>query len=142
MKIRKKKRLRLVLVRISLCYDIYKYVYYPLMHSDNIRRLSTTSDGFDFEFIIQPDDVLNLDLFRNTHQFRVRITASPLEGIPGTRKTERRRSRSRSRQRIESELFKIITDIPAVNDTYEYLLSAYTLIKVFVYYLSYLVVSI
>ena len=136
MKIRKKKRLRLVLVRISLCYDIYKYVYYPLMHSDNIRRLSTTSDGFDFEFIIQPDDVLNLDLFRNTHQFRVRITASPLEGIPGTRKTERRRSRSRSRQRIESELFKIITDIPAVNDTYEYLLSAYTLIKVFVYYLS------
>lgn len=52
-----------------------------------------------------------------------------MEGIPGTRKTERRRSRSRSRQRIESELFKIITDIPAVNDTYEYLLSAYTLIK-------------
>ena len=99
-----------------------------------VRRLSTTSDGFDFEFLIQPDDVLNLDLFR-THQFRVRITASPLEGIPGTRKTERRRSRSRSRQRIESELFKIITDIPAVNDTYEYLLSAYTLIKVFVYYL-------
>ena len=103
------------------------------MNSD-IRRLSTTSDGFDFEFSIQPDDVLNLDLFR-THQFRVRITATPLEGIPGTRKTERRRSRSRSRQRIESELFKIITDIPAVNDTYEYLLSAYTLIKVFIYYI-------
>ena len=50
--------------------------------------------------------------------------------MTGTHKTERRRSRSRSRQRIESELAKKITEIPAVNDTYEYLISAYTLIKV------------
>ena len=42
---------------------------------------------------------------------------------------ERRRSRSRSRHRIESELAKRFQEIPAVNDTYEYLVSAYTLIK-------------
>lgn len=49
----------------------------------------------------------------------------------GTKKTERRRSRSRNRQEIESELARKLNEIPMVHDTIEYLLSSYSLIKVF-----------
>ena len=60
------------------------------------------------------------------------IAASPLLQVPGgTKKTERRRSRSRSRQEIESELARKVNEIPMVHDTIEYLLSTYSLIKVF-----------
>ena len=60
------------------------------------------------------------------------IADSPLLQVPGgTKKTERRRSRSRNRQEIESELARKLNEIPMVHDTIEYLLSSYSLIKVF-----------
>ena len=60
------------------------------------------------------------------------IADSPLLQVPGgTKKTERRRSRSRNRQEIESELARKVNEIPMVHDTIEYLLSTYSLIKVF-----------
>ena len=62
---------------------------------------------------------------RNNNTKYCDISASPISNEI----RERRRSRSRSRHRIESELAKRFNEIPAVHDTYEYLVSAYTLIK-------------
>ena len=59
------------------------------------------------------------------------FSASPLLNVAaGTKKTEKRRSRSRSRQRIESELAAKVDEIPVIHNTVEYLLSTYSLVKV------------
>ena len=96
------------------CLDFYKIFFNWINRSILTRKLSSKNNNFI------------LVLFSNS------IADSPLLQVPGgTKKTERRRSRSRNRQEIESELARKLNEIPMVHDTIEYLLSSYSLIKVF-----------